>query len=83
MSQPQDWRRQGQERYLAGRRLRYQQYQPYREGWDHDHCEFCLLKFSRIEGDENHGYVTDDNYHWICRGCFEHFRDEFLWTQVE
>jgi hypothetical protein len=26
------------------------------------------------------GYVTEDNAHWICKACFEDFRDRFAWT---
>lgn len=48
---PDDWRRQGQERFLKGVKLMYRNYYPYRSGLDHDHCEFCGRKFSLNEGD--------------------------------
>jgi Zn-finger protein len=81
-----DWRRQGQERYLAGQALRFTKWWPYREGWDHDHCEFCWAEFSaEPQADNNQtGYVTsDDSYHWICSRCFADFREEFRWRIIE
>jgi len=76
---PDDWRRQGQERYLSGVRLIPRAYRPYRPGWEHDHCEFCGAKFSCHEGDLKSGYSTEDGYHWLCAGCFGDFKDEFAW----
>lgn len=77
---PDDWRRQGQERYLAGAKLFFRQYHPYRTEWDHDHCEFCNRKFLEGQGDLTEGYTTADNYRWICPDCFEDFKREFHWT---
>jgi hypothetical protein len=65
-----DWRRQGQERYLfeailVHRPYRQNQYNP---GWDHDHCEFCGAKFSvDLSGPDfqKDGYTTEDDYYWI------------------
>ncbi len=74
-----DWRRQGQERYLKGKRLLLQPYRPYREGWDHDHCEFCGDKFSTSSADINSGYTTETGYHWVCKKCFADFKEEFEW----
>ena len=76
---PDDWRRQGQERFLTGVKLTFRDYYPYRSGWDHDHCEFCGKKFSLNEGDLKKGYSTEDGYHWICDQCFNDFKDEFGW----
>jgi hypothetical protein len=77
-----DWRRQGQERYLKGKRLRYCRYTPPSERWDHDHCAFCFTKISVFPGDINEGYCTEDGYHWICKDCFEDFNKEFEWVVV-
>lgn len=74
-----DWRRQGQEKYLKGVKLVFKDYHPYRTGWEHDHCEFCGSKFSLNEGDLKKGYSTEDGYHWICSDCFNDFKDEFNW----
>jgi hypothetical protein len=77
-----DWRLQGQERFLKKVDLCFRTYFPYREGWDHDHCEFCGGKFSTKEGDFHEGYVTNDLYHWICTGCFNDFISKFDWRIV-
>ena len=75
-----DWRLQGQERFLHGVALSWSSYKPYRGGWDHDHCEFCGKKFAVKDGDFSEGYMTRDGYHWICKGCFEDFKQRFGWT---
>lgn len=74
-----DWRRQGQEKYLTKVSLVEKEYSPYRQDWDHDHCEFCGSKFSLDKHDLHHGYATTDCYHWICEQCFEDFSDEYQW----
>lgn len=75
-----DWRLQGQERFLYGVKLERKRYTPYREGWDHDHCEFCSVKFSEsLAGCEREGWATEDNYYWICCGCYEDFKKDFAW----
>lgn len=71
-----DWRRQGQEHYLTGRVWLHRVYRPWRDDWDHDHCEFCGTKFSIAELDQHIGYVTDDGYHWVCEDCFADFEEE-------
>jgi hypothetical protein len=73
---PDDWRRQGQEKYLLGATLFWQEYQPPSATWDHDHCAFCWETFSLSEGDLHYGYAAN-NYHWICEPCFRDFREEF------
>ncbi len=75
-----DWRRRGQERFLKNVVLVRRSYRLYREGWDHDHCEFCWAKFSLGEGDLNRGYSTEDEYRWVCESCVDNFKDEFGWT---
>jgi len=82
MSETDDWRIQGQERYLRGVRLQLQAYAPAREGNDHDHCEFCSAKFmvAGAHGSLADGYSTLDRERWICRQCFEDFVARFSWT---
>lgn len=77
---PSDWRRMGQETFLKGVRLRFGSWMAYRPGWDHDHCSFCLQKFSLRAGDLREGWVTEDDYYWICSDCHADFRAEFDWT---
>lgn len=78
-----DWRRMGQEAYLAGARLLYvRQYQPRRPEWDHEHCVFCWEKIAAEEGCRHSGYCTLDGKHWICETCVLDFQEEFAF-QVE
>jgi hypothetical protein len=74
-----DWRRQGQEKYLKGVELVFIDYQPCRSDWEHDHCEFCHQKFSHFDEDLKIGYTTKDKYRWICIDCFKDFKEEFGW----
>ncbi len=79
-----NWRLQGQESYLKGVTLKFITYSKYREGWDHDHCEFCQAKFMESTHPDTRyeGYSTEDNYHWICSQCFNDFKDMFEWNVV-
>jgi uncharacterized protein with PIN domain len=76
-----DWRRQGQERYLKGVTLSFKQYTSQRADWDHDHCEFCGAKLMETSNDETltEGYATDNNYRWVCQQCFDDFESEYKW----
>jgi len=78
-----DWRLAGQEAYLLGAVLGWKNWAPPADNpaWDHDHCEFCWQKFMTDDGPDVHraGYTTEDQYHWICRRCFEDFRQKFKW----
>jgi hypothetical protein len=29
------------------------------------------------------GYVTEDDYHWVCETCFADFRVQFGWSSVQ
>ncbi|MDR1276542.1 MAG: hypothetical protein LBL72_09225 [Candidatus Accumulibacter sp.] len=76
-----DWRLQGQEKYLQNAILERKRYQRYSQSWDHDHCEFCWKKFSlEVPGALQAGYATTDNVRWICDACFEDFKSRFNWT---
>jgi hypothetical protein len=79
---PDDWRRQGQEKYLKGVPIKRGPWRMLKPSWDHDHCEFCYVTFSPYDGDLKSGYSTLDEYRWICEACFEAFRDEFGWSLV-
>ena len=76
-----DWRLQGQEKYLKGAVLSWEKYRAPRPTWDHDHCEFCWITFMEKKGDGilDEGYTTQDRYHWICKKCFNDFKDKFGW----
>ena len=73
-----DWRLQGQERYLKGITLFLKQYADRTTETDHDHCEFCWEKFSDTVPDAlKAGYASADDYRWICMRCFEDFKEMF------
>ena len=82
-----DWRLQGQEKYLRGVTLVHRHYRPYPKDpkWDHDHCEFCMATFMVEDLPDvlHQGYATQDDYRWICRQCFEDFREMFGWSVIE
>jgi hypothetical protein len=86
MVDPTDWRLQGQEKYLKGVELRWQVYRHYPEkpDWDHDHCEFCWAKFMVEDYPDvlHEGYSTPDEYRWVCKGCFEDFKEMFQWRVI-
>jgi len=76
-----DWRLQGQENYLFGKSLVFKNYTDRKTTTDHDHCEFCSVKFSEIIADSLYsGYTTVDEYHWICKKCYSDFKERFQWT---
>lgn len=84
MIEKNDWRLQGQELYMTGRKLMKIPYFRWSETWDHDHCDFCFATFSEYEGDLHEGYVTADNRRtWVCPECFEDFKEMFRWELVE
>ena len=70
--------------YLRGIKLYWKAYAPYSDVWTHDHCEFCFATFSEHDGPNilHHGYSTEDEYRWICKTCFDEFKEFFDW-QVE
>jgi hypothetical protein len=75
-----DWRLNGQERYLRGARFRWATYRPASPTSDQDHCEFCNRKFSALEPARDiarAGWQSEDEYRWVCDGCFADFRERF------
>ena len=81
MGETTDWRLQNQLSYFKGAELVWRVYRPTGPDWKHDHCEFCWAEFA--ERDEptvlHSGYSTPDEYRWVCRNCFEDFRELFCW----
>lgn len=80
-----DWRLQGQEKYLQQIELIYQDYRPIPPN-DHDHCEFCGKKFVpkdtlKVYSEDvlTAGYSSLDRYHWICVTCYNDFKNLFKW----
>ena len=69
-----DRRLQGQEKYLINASLEMTIYP--KEKRKHAHCEFCRKNFGN-DAEFKSGYVTKDQHHWICKKCFEDFKDMF------
>lgn len=79
MIEENDWRLTNQENYLKNKLLLSKNYKDRITNTDHDHCEFCLEKFSEDISDLNFGYCTEDNYYWICIECYNDFKNMFGW----
>lgn len=80
-----DWREQGQEKYLDGKEFKRQQYTKYNSNWDHDHCEFCGAKFCENIQDQDclhEGYASLDKYRWICFDCFKDFKVKYNLIEI-
>jgi len=77
----QDWRLQGQEKYMLGLSLTKKSYAPSNPENDHDHCEFCSKKFMQSGKEDilNFGYTTPDSYRWVCEQCYNDFKVKFKW----
>ena len=57
------------EEYLEGDKI---------EHFWHQHCDFCLERAEASK--ECEFYCTKDMKHWVCKQCFEDFKDRFNWT---
>lgn len=65
--------------YLHNKTLRYMVYPDTGIRGDHDHCEVCWTRFSIYEGDEHSGFYEEDRCRWICKECYNDFKDLFGW----
>ena len=85
MREENDWRLTNQLSYLKGATLRWRTYSPYSDTWEHDHCAFCWAKFMAPGHPEtlHEGYATPDEHHWVCKTCFDDFKDLFKWNVQE
>jgi len=80
----QDWRLQGQEKYLQGVTLKFGTWLSNNPANDHDHCEFCSAKFTSSTPDTLHeGYSSIDHYRWVCLVCFNDFSKQFNWVVLK
>jgi len=77
-----DWRLTIQGEYLTNARVVLKKFEVVRPDWDHEHCCFCWDKFSEYDGDLHEGYCTLDGKHWICKECFNDFKEMFGMTVV-
>jgi hypothetical protein len=86
-----DWRLQGQERFLQGASFVRKPYRASSDTWEHDHCDFCTRKFvesatGQSDDVATEGYAAigrgpngEDDYYWVCDECFADFRERFEW----
>ena len=72
-----DWRVTDQAEYLMAVKLIHCKFTS--KIREHDHCEFCGIKFSEHDDDLREGYCTLDKYYWICDQCYHDFKDYFKW----
>ncbi len=72
-----DWRLLNQKEYLMNAVLKKADYTKPSEKWDHDHCAFCWDKFGENADDLKQGYCTIDQKFWICKECFDDFKETF------
>ncbi|MGO9828532.1 MAG: hypothetical protein ACLPJH_00205 [Myxococcaceae bacterium] len=78
------WPLAAQHDHLKALSWTWKSYRKPRPEWDHDHCEFCWAKFMEPGTAETlgEGYASPDEYHWVCRPCFDDFREMFGWTSL-
>ena len=77
-----DWRLTFQERYLGNEEVKKMEFTQEYAKTDHEHCCFCVTKFSEYPKDLHHGYVTKGGAVWICPKCFDDFNEMFNLTIV-
>ncbi|MBQ2824141.1 MAG: hypothetical protein IJF18_06155 [Oscillospiraceae bacterium] len=77
-----DWRLNGQEKYLENVNLKHIQFNNKINLSDHEHCEFCTDRISNYIGTKTIGYCTEDEYYWICEECYNDFKDIFHWKII-
>lgn len=68
MTNEEDWRLNGQDRYLHGAALVHQKYTVWTETWEHDHCEFCFAKFMDPNFSELHRQFIEENADVLIEG---------------
>ena len=76
-----DWRLRNQLTYLKGVTWRWSRFPD--DASDHEHCEFCWAKLMAKPGPDIllEGYVSPGG-RWICKTCFDDFKDMFGWHRT-
>lgn len=79
MKESDDWRLRGQEEYLQNHIFQYKKFIGMPDGSLHTHCEFCWHKFMEdpagIKDCSSEGYCSTNGIYWICKKCFEDFKE--------
>lgn len=66
------------QRFMIGAHLRQSTYHA-TPCSDHEHCTMCGVKFSESSKELQHGYVTLDGRHWVCKECLNDYKEEYDW----
>ena len=76
-----DWRRQGQKKYLKGINLSWKNIRNTDKTGNLIIVNFVVLNSWKVRGPDilTEGYASDDKYRWICKQCFADFRGEYEW----
>lgn len=80
-----DWRITGQEGYLLFVKLKEIIPNEYIDKLEnhilfHEHCEFCMDKVEEHKDDK--WYCSLDNYRWICKNCYNDFKNKFRFIKI-
>lgn len=84
-----DWRILNYDGHLNNKTFTYAEFKSTAKN-DHEHCEFCWKKITDLdipneECDRDGYYILNENTNqtnWICKKCFEDFKDRFNFKQV-
>ena len=63
--------------YLHDRKLQHREYLDKLP--NHEHCELCWNRFSEYEEDLQSGYYEIESKSWICKNCYDNFKELFRW----
>lgn len=64
--------------YLHGRRLQLKDFTS--SNGQYRHCELCWSRFSNIPDDLCNGYYEKNSKSWICKTCYNDFKELFKWS---
>lgn len=82
-----DWRLIGNFKDITGNKFKKTIFQSSVNN-DHEHCEFCGVKITDMDIEEEHllvGYVTQSKNSsqkkWVCEKCFNDFKEKFQFSE--
>ena len=67
--------------FLIGKQFIYKVFIPNEIG-DHEHCNMCGDKFTGFDNPPKRGYGAVDGTGWVCKDCFDEYKEKYQWTQV-
>lgn len=63
-----DWRLNGQEKFLRGAELSWKRYHARDDTWEHEHCAFCRAKFMDPDFSKAHRRQVDEHRDALTQG---------------